>query len=293
MKYCKPLLSILGFAFASLVAATAADVPALTFKFTTINVPGAIQTAPSGVNNLGVTVGVYQDKNLDWHGYILDGKNLTKLDDPNGINTGVGGLNPNGAVAVVGSYLNSGGMWVGFLYKNGKFTDIAGPTDATATFPSGINDRGAIVGTYRDSIGVPHGFLLEGTTYTTLDVPGASATVAMGINSKGCVVLVWTDSKGTAESSLYDGKTYKTIDVPGATNSYASGLNAVGDVVYEWFGSSSFQHGALLRGGKYYKFGHPKSLQTYGGGINDRHVIVGGYQITREDAYQGFKATYK
>lgn len=293
MKYCRSLLSILGFVLVYLAAANAGDAPPLTFKFTTANVPGAFQTVPAGVNNMGVTVGQFEDRSLNWHGYILNGKKLTKLDDPNGSSTAASALSPNGSIAVVGYYLNPTDVPVGFLYKNGKFTDIPGPSGATATFASGINDRGVIVGTYRDSGGLPHGFILRGKTYTTLDVPGAMTTVAAGINNNGSIVLSWLDSKGVFESSLYDGKTYKTIDVPGATNSFAAGLNTAANVVYEWLDFNGLQHGALLYKGKYYKFDHPKSLQTYAGGVNDYHVIVGGFQTANNGPFQGFQATYK
>ncbi|MGA8492590.1 MAG: hypothetical protein WB711_19355 [Terriglobales bacterium] len=47
---------------------------------------------------------------------------------------------------VAGVYNNSSGNSVGFLYKNGKYTDIPGPTGAAASVASGINDNGAIVG---------------------------------------------------------------------------------------------------------------------------------------------------
>ena len=57
MKNCKSILCVvLGFALACAVAATAGDAPKLTFTFTKANVPGAMQTGPSGINNAGVMV---------------------------------------------------------------------------------------------------------------------------------------------------------------------------------------------------------------------------------------------
>ena len=68
----------------TVAVATAAEAPILTFKFTKKNVPGTLQTYANGINNTGVRVGIYQDTSRVWHGYILQGKNLTTLDDPNG-----------------------------------------------------------------------------------------------------------------------------------------------------------------------------------------------------------------
>jgi hypothetical protein len=104
MKNCKPILCLLGFALACTVAVTAADAPKLTFKFAKANVPGALQTHTYGVNDAGVTVGDYQGKSTSG-GYVLNGKKLTTLNDPNAQQgTIANGLNPNGAISVVGVY---------------------------------------------------------------------------------------------------------------------------------------------------------------------------------------------
>jgi hypothetical protein len=296
MRKRKVSLCVMRFVLLVTVAAVAADAPLLTFKFTTVNVPGAVQTYPGGVNNAGVTVGEYIDTSGATHGYILKGKKLTTLDDPKAKagTTAANNLNPDGAISVVGVYTGSNGNTVGFLYKNGKYTDIPGPTVLSAAADS-INDSGEIVGQFLDTSGVTHGFLLKGQNYTTLNAPGATATVATGINKSGWIVVYWTNSSGTVESSLTKnkGKSYKTINVPGATSTYALDLNAAGDVTYEWLDSGGLAHGALLHAGKYYKFDHPKSVQTYGGGINDMGVIAGGFQATSGGPYSGFKATYK
>jgi uncharacterized membrane protein len=293
MKDYKSKMSMLAFALTFAVAAAAADAPKLTFTFSQANVPGALQTIPFGVNNAGVTVGQYEDKATLLHGYILDGKKLTKLDDPKGTSTACFSLNPNGAMAVVGYYINSKGNAVGFLYQKDKFTDIPGPAGAKSSDASAINDFGAIVGSYTDSSNITHGFLLKGTAYKTLDVPGAIYTVGTGINNKGSIVLYWEDSKGVLESSIYNGKTYKTFNVPGAIGgSAAQAINSAGDVVYQW-GDSSGIHGALLRAGKYYKFDYPKSVFTSGDGINDKNTVVGPYEAKTSGPFSGFKATYK
>jgi len=296
MKNCKSILCALGLVLLCVSAATAADSPNLTFKFKAVKVPGATMAEPGGINNAGVSVGLYLDTSGVGHGYILNGKKLTTLDDPKGKagTTAGSNLNPNGTVSVVGSYTSSTtGNSVGFLYKGGKYKDIPGPSGSLATYGSAINDSGAIVGYYVDSSGAVHGFLLKGKKYTTLDVPGATATYGTGINKSGKISLFWVDSSGVVESSLYNGKTYKTIDVPGAAASYALDLNAVGDVTYEWVDSSGVIHGALLHAKKYYKYDYPKAGDTYGGGINDKNQIVGGYEATSSGPWLAFQASYK
>jgi len=279
------------------IAASAADTPALKFSFTKANVPGAQQTEPLGINNAGVTVGEYVDGSGVQHGYILNGKKLTKLDHPNAVtgSTWASNLNPDGPVSVVGYYVSSGtGQVLGFLYNDGKYTDIPGPSGAIYALAFGINDDGTIVGAYVDAAGSAHGFLLVGKKYTTLNVPGASGTAAHGINKSGKIVVTWEDSNNNVESALYDGKTYKTIDVPLAVDSYPGGINAAGDVCYGWTDAIGVQHGALRHNDKYYKFDYPNSTATYGYGINDKGNFVGYYSTLRTGITPfGYEATYK
>lgn len=295
MKNCKFILCALALVMLCVCAATAGD--QLTFKFKAVKVPGAAWEEPGGINNKGVSVGFYVDSSGIQHGYILNGKKLTTLDDPNGTagTTSASNLNPDGAISVVGFYTNTSGVPTGFLYKGGKYTDISGPTGNVATYGSAINDSGAVVGYYEDSAGVYHGFLLKGKNYTTMDVPGAIDTFATGINKSGDISFYWVDSSGVYESSVYNAKTkkYTTIDVPGAEYSFALDLNAVGDVTYEWEDSSGAIHGALLHANKYYKYDFPNSTATYGGGINDKNNIVGGYQTASGGSdWFAFEATY-
>src|ERR1700719_2718123 len=83
MKNCKSILCVLAFALAfTVVAAIAADAPPLTFTFTKASVPGATSTSAGGINNTGMSVGVYTDSSGASHGYILKGKTFKTLDDP-------------------------------------------------------------------------------------------------------------------------------------------------------------------------------------------------------------------
>src|SRR5262252_5688944 len=54
-----------------------------------------------------------------------------------------------------------------------SFTSFDAP-GATATAVNAINDAARMVGQYTDSSGLQHGFVLQGTTFKTLDVTGAA-----------------------------------------------------------------------------------------------------------------------
>lgn len=297
MKHCKSIACILGFVLVCMAAAAAADKPPLTFKFKAFNVPGSVQTNAGGINNKNVLVGQYTDKNLVLHGFILNGKKLTKLDDPNGTagTTGASNLALNGAIAVVGTYTSSKtGNPVGFLYKGGKYTDIPGPSGSIGSTANAINDKGDIVGAYFDSAGTQHAFVLNGKTYTTIDPPGSSAPAGNGINNSGQIVIEYGASPNFV-SVLYNPKTkkYTTINVPGATGSFVTDINTAGDATYQWLDSSGNSHGALLHKGKYYKFDYPKSAFTFAGAANDHSTIVGGYRTTAQGNLIGYTATFK
>jgi hypothetical protein len=305
MKINKRMLCGFGFVLLFTVAvASSVDAPTLTFTFIKADVHGAVQTLVAEINNDGVMVGQYQDKNALYHGYILDGKKLTTLDDPNGANTTVTGINFNGPIMVVGSYMTSGGASVGFYYspKTKQFTDIRSPKGATSLYTGGMNDRGWIVGSYDDSNGISHGFLLQGKKYTTLDVPTSIASYAYGINNKGDITLTWVNASGSYEGALYNysAKKYTTINVPGAAGgSEASFINNEEDVTFWWLDSNGSVHGALCtqcdsKNRNYYKFDYPKAAGgTYPNGINDKKTLVGEYQSVVIGPVLSFKATFK
>jgi probable HAF family extracellular repeat protein len=75
--------------------------------------------------------------------------------------------------------------------SKGAFTSIDVPGAlAGGTSAPGINFEGDIVGSFADSSGNPHGFLLSKGRFTTIDVPAAFGigTQAYGINPQSDIV---------------------------------------------------------------------------------------------------------
>ncbi len=79
-------------------------------------------------------------------------------------------------LAIVGALTNGTSK---ALAESDTFTTIDFP-GASATFPSGINPGGDIVGDYDDSAGVSHGFLLREDSFTTFDFPGLASPLPTG-----------------------------------------------------------------------------------------------------------------
>jgi probable HAF family extracellular repeat protein len=94
-----------------------------------------------------------------------------------------------------------------------------------------------------------HGFLTDGTAFTTLDVPGATRTDALGINAAGQIVGLFGDATGSHSFLTSDGVTFTTLDVPGATATDAWGINDRGQIVGT-FSDATGVHGFVATRGR-------------------------------------------
>jgi uncharacterized membrane protein len=124
-----------------------------------------------------------------------------------------------------------------------------------------ISSRGDIAGTYWDTSGQPHGYLLSEGRFSPIDVPDATGTYALGINANGdvvgsyCVSLI---SRPKCTFRINDNHAYvltdgmfTTLELPGAPPfSRAWGINPRGDIAGAYRDSNNRNHGFILSGGK-------------------------------------------
>src|SRR5687768_8629802 len=80
---------------------TSASGPA-TFTFTTIDVPGSIETIAIDRNEKDEIVGWYKTADAKFHGFLLNGGSFTTIDYPGASLTIAGGINSKGQI--VGFY---------------------------------------------------------------------------------------------------------------------------------------------------------------------------------------------
>ena len=154
-------------------------------EFTVLpDVPGAVLTEATAINNLGDIVGFYFDAGFAPHGFILRGGVYTTYDYPGSTRTILTRINARGDVT--GIRRDSDGHRRGFVLQNGVITTIDVPGSLN-TRTGGINNQGEVVGYYDDTNLVSHGFLFKNGVYTTLDFPGASDTVLLDINDRGVI----------------------------------------------------------------------------------------------------------
>ena len=159
------------------------------------------------INDGGIAVGFYTDGNGKNHGYTLNQATgvFAEIRTPGGNNVTAAGINNHGDV--VGFFTSkSTGAVVGFLLKNGIFTEFVYP-NTTITTPFGINDKDQIVGSYVDGAGAMHGFLLSNPLthahFQTVDDPnGIGTTVINGINDHTDLVGFYVDGAGNTDGML-------------------------------------------------------------------------------------------
>ncbi len=204
-------------------------------SFATWSGPDACTGAPAGgfcggtaafsINIFGTVAGGYGDSNLVSHVLIRTpaGKLQTFSVPSAGTGSGQGtgcpgcsrGLNVFGAIA---SYYIDGNYVVhGFLRSSsGEITTFDAPGEGPAGVncyadcPIGLNDFGAIAGTYLDANDVNHGFLRSPDgKFTTIDAPGAdmtsgsyNGTTVVSINDQGAITGYYYDASNVSHGFL-------------------------------------------------------------------------------------------
>ena len=97
--------------------------------------------------------------------FVGQGTQFTLLTPPDANGGSEGGfINELGEVA--GSYADSGNVWHGFIYRNGKYREFSMPHTAYAVNVEAINKAGRVVGYYTDTSENQHAFLYNGDRVT-------------------------------------------------------------------------------------------------------------------------------
>jgi len=263
-----------------MMTSLAAEAQTSYYTVTTVDVPGATDTALDGINDAGQIVGYATGPSGAEYGFLDTNGSFARVNDGT-LWTQLNGINSAGK-AVGWNELNSG--WDnGVIDVGGTFTSLAVPGALSVT-GYGINDAGQIVGTFYNG-SATRGFLETNGTFATISVPGSTYTVANGISDSG-VISGWYISGSAYHAFIDTNGTYTTIDPPGATEAVARAINSLGQVLVT---SSA---GLFIEADGGYTAISPNvpgATQVYNG-INDAGVIVGFYQ-TSNGTMNGFVAT--
>jgi len=189
--------------------------------------------------------------------------------------------------------VSSMALWAGIALaaqRPSTFTSFDFP-GATTTGASGINADGAVVGSYNDSAGKTHGYLLSAGTFTAIDYPGALSTSASGINSQGDIVGNHVDAAGGASRGfLLRQGVFSDVNFPGHLNTVLVRITDGGQIVgcyHDLDGMS--MHGFMFSDGNYSDLSVPASMNT--GVIPDGSVTAGHYTDMTTGVNRGYLAS--
>lgn len=153
-------------------------------------------------------------------------------------------------------------------YAAYNFTPLDYP-NSTMTHAFSI-DAENIVGEYWDLSGV-HGFLYDGSTWTSLDYPGTTiGTHAYGISGSN-IVGYYYDASGT-HGFLYDGTNWTSLNYPGALYTYVTGISG-GNIVGYYLDGNLGGHGFLYDGTNWIPLNYPGASSTSAYGIDGGGVV--------------------
>ena len=192
------------------------------YSFDYVSYPGSSSTMVFGGNENGLVVGWFTDSQNHVHGFSDDLGGFSTIDPNGAMKSYVTGINNNNVM--VGLWVTSDGHQHGYSLSSGyNMIDVPG---ATSTIARGIDDAGAIVGGYQDAAGGRHGFELIGSTFETIDFPGAKATTAYGVLGD-TVVGSYVDASNHTHGFMMTGTTSSpagSLAVSGFPTSTTAGM---------------------------------------------------------------------
>jgi len=171
-------------------------------NITALNVPGASDTIPNGINNAGKVVGYYvvqSGPNAGVHSFFFSGGVYTPFDAPLVAQTFLHDIN---------NLDQSAGVVVDVSGKqHGLFRDTAGTLTlidipgAKFTTATGINDAGQIVGFFQDSSNLIHGYIATPVgDFAPHPDPGQAPEPAnVGMASAAVLIGVWLRRRQNAK----------------------------------------------------------------------------------------------
>ena len=213
-------------------------------QFRTIDFPGAQASFARGINNAGDIVGTYQRQGetggIPQHGFLLTRRGgLLAIDYPGHLNTIPQRILDDGTI--LGCYHDNDtmGSMHGMQFRRG-FSAI----DMTMSMHNGATPGGEyIVGLFTDMDGRSKAYVMEGSSFSRLEVPGALSTSAWDVNPSRVVVGIYTDAAGAIHGFQYDGRSFTRVDVPAASVTRIFGINDRGDVVGHFVDAAGRTHG--------------------------------------------------
>jgi uncharacterized membrane protein len=164
--------------------------------------------------------------------------------------------------------------------RSPRFTTVDFP-GSVATTAFGVNARGEIVGSYRDTSNRTHGFVKTGDLFRPINYPGAIFTDARGISPAGEVVgsyrLPGEPAVNFHGYLLTRGGEFRPINFPGHINTIVQRISPDGTVLgcYHDTDTMGTMHGIVIDGDEFVELDMPASMHN--GATPSGKTIVGLY----------------
>ena len=198
--------------------------------FTTYDFPDSLNTYFYALDNAGRAAGHYKDMDGLYHGVIMEDGELTQYDFPGAAETHIYGMSDETG-ALSGNAVDEIGVSRGF---SGDML-IAFP-GAVNTYADFVNAAGAVVGSYVDADGRPHGFIRNPDgSFTTIDVPEVPNLQFLFVNTITDFGVVAFRAKAVNDILrsyilLPDGVLYE-VRLPGSVNTVVRNVNQDGSII--------------------------------------------------------------
>ena len=179
-----------------------------------ISYPGAETTEQRRMNNGGDIAGRFKNAGGHYQATVRHADGSYTLFSGLGEDNRGLGINDAGNV-VTGWYTNgSDPTQHGQIWTNGVAAPFARPGGNNNDVAFNSNNAGTIVGVLDYNSQNPQGFVLNGTTFTTIDIPGSPFTLAQDINNKGQVIGIYADADEYGKAFLYENGVARKLDFP-------------------------------------------------------------------------------
>ena len=277
-------------------AAARADLPAaVSVAIETIDYPGATATYPYAISDAGVVVGTATGTS-GTTGFVraVDGSFSLPIVAPSDTEHFTSAYGINNRQTIVGDSLTLDGTSFrvhGYLLRKDRFTTYD-HADVLFTTPTGINNKGDVVGITNDGSNRFRGFIDVNGAVTDFEPDGA--LVEMGsINDRDQVVGTFMDMTGVRGFFRDSAGRLTPVDAPGGDFTTARAINNTGVIggLFADLSDPTKGHGYLLKHGVFHTFDVPGALVTNILGLNDAQRIVGYYTLPDEPSrVHGFVA---
>jgi hypothetical protein len=277
------------------LALPAADLSLAPYQYLSLDVPNALgafgMTTLTDINDHGIIIGSLVDSSAP--GFVL-GPLFTRTPLSCAADGMVGGF-------VQPTAINSRGDIVGLCQVDEmergflrRIRRTRPPLLSFINFPGarqtevlGINDQGALVGTYADTDMVFHGFLLADGVFLPIDAPfpGTMSTILLGINRQGEMVGFFQDSAGKEHGLRVSLGQFTAVDVPDARFTQLFDINAEGQVIGLYALADGGLHSFLFDHGTFLEVAvpFPGAVFTEVSGLNNHGVVVGRWVESRTE----------